>query len=104
MLHRALSLLVLTGCLALVGCNAANPGTWTQAEVEAYMLKTEDPKMVEVKLTPNPEGGFTGVGKGPDGEKFDLKIKQNPSLKQLSWEANGDRGTVITDGKYEFVN
>jgi hypothetical protein len=102
MFHRSLCLIALAVCFVVSGCKQSHPGVWNQQEIEAYMLKTEDPKMSEVKLTPD-AGGYTGTGKAPDGETFQLTIKQNVELKQLSWEAKGDRGTHILDGKYEFV-
>jgi hypothetical protein len=67
------------------------------------MLKTENPKMSEVKISADPAGGYTGTGKAADGETFKLTIKQNAELKRLSWSAKGDRGTVIDDASYEFV-
>jgi lipopolysaccharide export LptBFGC system permease protein LptF len=104
MLSRFLSVLSLLACLFCVGCgNTSHPGTWNQAEIEAYMLKTENPKMSEVSISTDPAGGYTGTGKAADGETFKLTIKQNADLKRLSWNAKGDRGTVIDDASYEFV-
>ncbi len=95
--------LILLLCGLFVGCNASHPGVWNQKEIEAFMLKTENPKMQEVQLTANPDGTYTGTGKAADGESFKLTIRQNAEAKQLSWEAKGDRGTEILDGRYEFV-
>ena len=96
--------LPLLVCFFSFGCgNASHPGIWNQTEIEAYMLKTENPKMSEVKLSSNSEGGFSGTGKAADGETFQLSIKQNAALKKISWSAKGDRGTVIDDASYEFV-
>jgi hypothetical protein len=92
-------------CLVCHGCgNTSHPGNWPQSEIEAYMLKTENPRMSEVSIKPDPEGGFSGTGKSADGETFQLTIKQDADLKRLSWSAKGDRGTKIEDGRYEYVN
>ena len=104
MLYRFLVGLSLMLCLFCAGCgNSSLPGVWTQTEIEAYMIKTENPKMSEVKVNADPAGGYTGTGKSADGETFQLTIKQNVELKRLSWSAKGDRGTVIDDAMYEFV-
>jgi hypothetical protein len=102
-LRNICCLIPLLVCFFVIGCSTSHPGNWTQAEIEAYLLKTENPKMSEVKINADPAGGYTGTGKSPDGESFRLTIKQNADLKKLSWNAKGDRGTVIEDGSYEFV-
>ena len=58
-------------------------------------------KLSELHITVDPSGGYSGTGKTADGESYKLKITQDASMKRLSWQADGDRGT-IEEGKFEF--
>ena len=86
--------------LLIVGCNPPHPGVWELPKVESHIKQAME--LTELKLEPSGAGAFTGTGKSADGESFKLKIKQDVAGKRLSWEYEGDRGT-IGDEKYEFV-
>ncbi len=99
MVPRFLAVWLLLCTCFLGGCNRPNPGTFSQPEVEAQVMKSL--KLTEISLTADPAGGYTGSGKLADGETMKLKITQDPNAKRLSWKAEGDRGT-FEDGSYEF--
>jgi len=86
---------LLTGfalCVFAPGCAPKpHPGNWGQTEVRAKVK--ESLKLSELTLTPDPAGGFQGVGKNSEGESFKIKITQDVAAKKLSWDSKGDRGS-----------
>lgn len=78
--------------LSLVGCGGlANPGEWTETEIEANIKEKMGLEAIDV--TPAAEG-YTGTAKNSDGESFEFTIKQDAETKKLQYKATGDRGTV----------
>lgn len=89
-------------CFSLIGCTPAlNPGNWDQARVEKHLKEKHN--LVEVTLSPEAQGGFTGSGKTSEGEIYNFKVTQDATAKRLSWEFKSDRGDVGSE-VLEIVN
>ena len=89
--------------LVLVGCQD-NPGTWPKEKLAEHVkdsLNRQGLEMSEVTLTEQEGGGYSGVGKVADGEKLQLTVTQDADAHRLTWEAKGDRGSIL-DGSYEL--
>jgi hypothetical protein len=94
---RFLTLMFLS-LLAIPGCGGlANPGTWSEAEIEANIK--EKMGLESVDVTPSADG-YTGTAKNSEGESFTFTIKQDAASKKLQYTATGDRGT-IEEGFFE---
>ncbi len=85
--------------LTISGCGKNHPGVYTQPEVETQVKKSLE--LTEIQIMADPSGGFTGTGKAASGETYKLKITQNVAKKELSWQAEGDRGD-FREGEYHF--
>ena len=85
--------------ISLTSCQRPHPGNYSQLEVETQVKKSL--KLTEIKLAPDPAGGYSGSGKTADGEGFKLKITQDAVQKSLKWNAVGNRGT-LEDGSFSF--
>lgn len=81
-------------CLASllsVGCGTrANPGMWSEADIESNIKQKMDLEELDVVRSAD---GYTGTGKNYDGETFSLTIKQDAAASKLEYTAVGDRGT-----------
>jgi hypothetical protein len=85
------SLCLVFATLSSVGCGGlANPGAWSEAEIEANIKEKMGLEAVDV--TPSADG-YTGTAKASDGEAFTFTIKQDVAGKKLQYSAKGDRGT-----------
>lgn len=99
MVFRILTVCILLFAVAISGCAKSHPGNYAQPEVEAQVKKSLE--LIEIQLTPDPAGGYSGTGKNAQGETYKLKISQNEALKRLSWKADGDRGD-LREGNFQF--
>lgn len=99
MFFRILTVCILMFAVANIGCTKSHPGNYAHTEVEAQVKKSLE--LIEIQLTPDPAGGYSGTGKNAEGETYKLKISQDEALKRLSWKADGDRGDM-RDGNFQF--
>ena len=99
MVFRILTVYILLFAVAISGCAKSHPGNYAQPEVEAQVKKSLE--LIEIQLTPDPAGGYSGTGKSAQGETYKLKISQDEALRRLSWKADGDRGDM-REGNFQF--
>ena len=99
MVFRILTVCVLMFAVLISGCTKIHPGNYAQPKVEAQVMKSLE--LIEIQLTPDPAGGYSGTGKNAEGETYRLKIFQDEALKRLSWKADGDRGDM-REGNIQF--
>ena len=99
MVFRIWTICILMFAIAISGCAKSHPGNFAQPEVEAQVKKSLE--LIEIQLTPDPAGGYSGTGKNAQGETYKLKISQDEALKRLSWKADGDRGDM-REGNFQF--
>jgi len=99
MVFRILTVFILTFAIAISGCTKSHPGNYAQPEVEAQVKKSLE--LIEIQLTADAAGGYSGTGKNAEGESYKLKISQDAVLKRLSWKADGDRGDM-REGNFQF--
>jgi hypothetical protein len=97
-----LALLLLLG-LSLVGCGD-NPGKWPKEKVVEYVKQSlieQGMDVTEVKLSDKAGGGFEGTGSVAGGETLKLTVVLDADDHRLTWDAEGDRGSVL-DGSYQL--
>jgi len=99
MVFRILTVCILMFAVAISGCTKRHPGNYAQPEVEAQVKKSLD--LIEIQLSPDPAGGYSGTGKNAEGETYKLKISQDEALKRLNWKADGSRGDM-REGNFQF--
>jgi len=99
MVFRILTVCILMFAVAISGCTKRHPGNYAQPEVEAQVKKSLD--LIEIQLSPDPAGGYSGTGKNAEGETYKLKISQDEALKRLNWKADGSRGDM-REGDFQF--
>ncbi len=89
--------------LTAVGCGD-NPGTWPKEKLSEHVkqsLVAEGVDVTEVSLTQKESGVYDGVGKVAGGETLKLNVYQDPGLHRITWDAEGDRGSILS-GSYEL--
>lgn len=89
------TVILLALLVGLSGCGK-NPATYTKSEVEA-LLKT-NLELKEVSLDAQPEGGFTGTGKGNDGTPYKLTVVQDKKESKLSYTAQSTSDDEMKSG------
>ena len=99
MVFRILNFCILMFAVSISGCAKTHPGNYAQPEVEAQLKKSLE--LIEIQLTRDPAGGYSGTGKNAEGETYKLKISQDEALKRLIWKADGDRGD-LREGNLQF--
>jgi hypothetical protein len=80
------------------GCNQSHPGNWDETTVESKLK--EKMNLTSLDLTPA-EGGYNGSGADSEGETYQFVVEQNAANKELTYVAEGDRGT-IEEGSIAF--
>lgn len=89
--------------MAAAGCGD-NPGKWPKAQLSEHVKQSligEGVDVTEVTLTEKESGVYDGVGKVAGGETLKLNVYQDPAAHRITWDAEGDRGSIL-DGSYEL--
>ena len=89
--------------LAAAGCGD-NPGTWPKEKLSEHVKQSlidQGIDVTEVSLTESESGGYEGTGKVAGGETLKLSVTQDPAAHRITWDAEGDRGSIL-DGSYEL--
>lgn len=89
--------------LTLTACRD-NPGNWPKEKLAEHVkdsLIKQGIEVTDVTLNAKEGGSYEGTGSVVGGESLKLIVKQDPAASRITWEAKGDRGSVL-DGSYEL--
>jgi hypothetical protein len=98
-MRMLLAVFLVATCVLMSGC-AEDPGSMSQAEVEAKLKDIL--KLKTVTLTAAPEGGYAGTGEKEDGSTLKLTIAQKKDDRSLWYTAVDEQGELTAGGLKDF--